>query len=72
MRSPRGTGGAADPDCRRPPVGGMTGGFAFVLDTENRIVDLNPAAQRIIDRQDDVIGQPADANSLINVVFVVK
>jgi PAS domain S-box-containing protein len=30
----------------------------IVLDTENRIVDLNPAAQRIIGRQEDVIGQP--------------
>jgi PAS domain S-box-containing protein len=30
----------------------------IVLDAENRIIDLNPAAQRIIDRQDDVIGQP--------------
>ncbi|MFL7791203.1 MAG: histidine kinase N-terminal 7TM domain-containing protein, partial [Anaerolineae bacterium] len=30
----------------------------IVLDAENRIVDLNPAAQRIIGRQEDVIGQP--------------
>ena len=30
----------------------------ILLDAENRIIDLNPAAQRIIGRQEDVIGQP--------------
>ncbi|MBN1979747.1 MAG: GAF domain-containing protein [Anaerolineae bacterium] len=29
----------------------------IVLDAENRIIDLNPAAQRIIGHQEDVIGQ---------------
>jgi len=38
-------------------ISGMPDGV-IVLDAENRIVDLNPAAQRIIGRQEEVIGQP--------------
>ena len=45
------------PVARDAVIAGMPDGV-IVLDAENRIVDLNPAAQRIIGRQEDIIGQP--------------
>ncbi len=47
------------PVARDAVVEGLSDGV-IVLDTQNRVIDLNPAAQRIIDRQTSkVIGQPA-------------
>ncbi|MBN1954596.1 MAG: PAS domain-containing protein [Anaerolineae bacterium] len=48
------------PVARRAVVEDMTDGV-IVLDSQNRIVDLNPAAEKIIARRaSDIIGQPTD------------